>query len=131
MWQSKNLVIRFSRIYLGSCRHSRIVGQFFNFWITHWIFIAVASFTIFMNVVILMLVKKFFTVSFSRKWSEERIERNVHFRKTATIEHSFWYIGSFLKTLNEYILRSSKDLIMQFYRTHGGQKRMDTPILRG
>ena len=61
----------------------------FNFWITHRIVIAVASFTIFMNVVILMLVKKFFTVSFSRKWSEERIERNVHFRKTATIEHSF------------------------------------------
>ena len=48
------------------CRHSRIVGQFFNFWITHRIVIAVASFTIFMNVVILMLVKKFFTVSFSR-----------------------------------------------------------------
>ena len=38
----------------------------FNFWITHRIVIAVASFTIFMNVVILMLVKKFFTVSFSR-----------------------------------------------------------------
>ena len=48
--------------------------QFFNFWITHRIVIAVASFTIFMNVVILMLVKKFFTVSFSRNGQKKGLK---------------------------------------------------------